>query len=393
MVQLRRALATAHAQHKKERIKALESILNAMTVPRDPHHRQPMYLLGFDEKGNGHAILCYGDPDTAANTAVYVPGTGTTLNEMQGDIGRACTMFDSAQNESPGTTASMVWLGYDAPQWLTGPAKGHYADVGAPLLSDFVNSLSLTHQGSSHVTVIGHSYGSTVVGAALGHYGMHADDAVFVGSPGVTVNHASDLHMDPSHVWAGHMQNDIVPMVSLPVKSPNVAHYFDDYSERFGADPTSREFGGQDFASGYGQEDPGSSHSDYWNAGTPSLNNMTHIVTGNYHSVTMASNMERDGNEPTSPVGALLQLPGWEITEGGHQIGGPIGNEVQHSGQAVSQVGHGVGAGVGAVFDVATGDPGDAAAQVKDVVYDAGGAAEDVGHMVSDPIEEVGKLL
>lgn len=244
-------------------------------------------------------------------------------------------MFDSAGRESPGTTASMVWLGYDAPQWLTGPAEGRYADRGAPLLSDFMNSLSLTHQGPSHVTVIGHSYGSTVVGAAFGHYGMHADDAVFVGSPGVTVNHASDLHLDPSHVWAGHMQNDIVPMASLPA-SLNVAHYLDDSSERFGTDPVSREFGGQAFACGYGQGNPGDSHSDYWNSGTSSLSNMTHIVTGDYHSITKASNMERDGNEPTSPVGGFRQLPAWEITEGGHQIGGPVGDELQHSGQAMS---------------------------------------------------------
>ncbi len=80
MVQLRRALQDAHAQQDKGRIKALETIMYPMTDPHDPLHQPPMFLLGFDEKGNGHAIVCYGNPDIAANTAVYVPGTGTTLS-------------------------------------------------------------------------------------------------------------------------------------------------------------------------------------------------------------------------------------------------------------------------------------------------------------------------
>ncbi|MBV9026300.1 MAG: hypothetical protein JO362_21480 [Streptomycetaceae bacterium] len=386
MIQLNQALQDAKSRNDKARITALQQIMEAMTNSKDTHHRTPMFLLGFSQEGNGRAIVCYGNPDAATNTAVYVPGTGTSLDDMQGDIGRACTMFDSSNRESPGTTASMVWLGYTAPQWLTGPAEGRYADMGAPQLADFVNSLSLTHQGSSHVTVIGHSYGSTVVGAALGHYGMHADDAVFVGSPGVTVDHAADLHMDPSHVWAGHMQNDVVPSSSLPA-SADPAKYLDDYSERYGTDPVSREFGGRAFASGYGQGDPASSHSDYWNAGSLSLSNMTHIVTGNYEFVSAPSNMERDGNESTNPIGYMLQYPGWEITNGAHHFGGTFGDEMQHAGQAISQTGHGVGADIGALFDVATGDPVGAADQVGDAEHDERGVISDTGHMLTDPFE------
>jgi hypothetical protein len=118
---------------------------------------------------------------------------------------------------------------------------------------------------------------------------------------------------------------------------------------------------------------------------------MTHIVTGNYHAVTAASNMERDGNEPTSPIGGLIQLPAWELTEEGHLTSGLPGSELQHTGQAMSQIGH--GAGVGAVFDVATGDGSGAVGQVDDAAHDVAGAAEDVGHVIVDPFKEVGKLL
>ncbi|MFQ6146237.1 hypothetical protein ACLMNJ_24705 [Streptomyces seoulensis] len=43
------------------------------------------YLLGFDTKGLGHAIIANGSPDTADNTAVYVPRTESQLAKAAGD--------------------------------------------------------------------------------------------------------------------------------------------------------------------------------------------------------------------------------------------------------------------------------------------------------------------
>ncbi len=45
--------------------------------------------------------------------------------------------------------------------------------------------------------VLGHSYGSLVVGEAAARDGVHPGDVIFVGSPGVGVNHASLPHPVP----------------------------------------------------------------------------------------------------------------------------------------------------------------------------------------------------
>ncbi|MEK8109345.1 alpha/beta hydrolase [Micromonospora sp. M12] len=41
--------------------------------------------------------------------------------------------------------------------------------------------------------MLGHSYGSLVVGVAAREHGLAADALVFVGSPGVGVSHAAEL--------------------------------------------------------------------------------------------------------------------------------------------------------------------------------------------------------
>ncbi|MFI9104001.1 alpha/beta hydrolase [Streptomyces fildesensis] len=369
-----------------DRYNALNELYKSLTDPTDPGYRRPSFLLGIDQNGaQGHAIVCYGNPDTALNTAVYVPGTGSSLNHVNGDAGRARTMFDEANKSDPGSTASMVWLGYDAPQDVTTDSPFQsWADNGSPLLADYVNSLALTHQGASHVTVIGHSYGSTVVGESAAKHGMHADDIVVVGSPGLTVDHASDLHMDPHHVWAGKMANDVVIPLSAPL---DPSKWGNDHSARFGTDPTSSDFGGRTFASGYGEPRPDKSHSDYWHDDQPSLANMTRVVTGHPQDVTAPSTAERDGNFPTGSVGPgnNFQIIGGVQQAIGHSVPDGYGDPLTHAGQAYSQAGHGINAATGAGTDLLSGDLEGAKHQAGDIVDDVGGAVKDVGNAIIDP--------
>jgi Alpha/beta hydrolase len=261
----------------------------------------PAYLLGFDTNGNGHAIVSFGNPDNAQTTVTYVPGLGSKITGAYRDSGRAAALWQQAEKFSPGKTiASVYWLGYDAPQ--LGLSQGiHNLDVtstsdaiaGASALTRFQNGLAVTHASGvpGHTVVLGHSYGSLVVGEAAAHDGMHPNDLIFVGSPGVGVNHASQLGVSPAHVWAGANANDPVP--DLPPANP--AHWIDNYSSHFGNDPTSPQFGGKDFAANY---DPGKpsgfdpayyvtlkAHSGYWDPDSASLLNMAHIVDGQYGKV------------------------------------------------------------------------------------------------------------
>jgi pimeloyl-ACP methyl ester carboxylesterase len=77
------------------------------------------------------------------------------------------------------------------------------ARTGGQALAADVNAFAVTHQGApTHMTVVGHSYGSTTVSDAAAGFGMHADDVVLVGSPGTDLAHsAADFHLSPG----GHL--------------------------------------------------------------------------------------------------------------------------------------------------------------------------------------------
>lgn len=273
-----------------------------------------VYLLGFNTNGNGHAIVAVGNPDTADNTVTYVPGLGSTLSGSAGDIGRATTLWQQAEAVAPGKSVSSIyWLNYNAPQ--LGLSQGvsnfdtastHDAVSGAPALTRFEAGLGATHQAGvpDHTVVLGHSYGSLVVGEAAARDGMHPGDIITVGSPGVGVNHAAQLGIPPSHVWAGANSHDPVPDLANPWTSLN-----DPNAGWFGNNPASSAFGGQVFNA---NDDPTrsfsglsfSAHSSYWDPGSSSLNNMAKIVDGQYARVGIEHLPPSDPNSPPNiPLG------------------------------------------------------------------------------------------
>ncbi|MFB8212661.1 alpha/beta hydrolase [Streptomyces sp. NPDC056010] len=232
----------------------------------------PMYLLGIGDEGNGRAIVSYGDPDTARNVAAYVPGLNTSLDEdfARGDLKRARDTAKSAMKYDH-SSASMVWLGYDAPQFpdgLSSLAVGgdDRAVRGGDAFSQFMEGLAATNEHEDpHMTAIGHSYGSRTVGAATQQDGgiPGVDDIVLVGSPGVGVNRAEDLGVGKDHVFVGAAENDVVTKVPSVRQvaaglfgltgGPAAAHMFGDVADPgdddlwFGKDPASEAFGARRF--------------------------------------------------------------------------------------------------------------------------------------------------
>ncbi|MEK8144918.1 alpha/beta hydrolase [Streptomyces sp. M10(2022)] len=155
------------------------------------------YLLGFSTEGDGRAILANGNPDTADHQAVYVPGTTAELGKVEGDINRSVNVWKSADANADGKSVSTItWLGYDAPDSVVKDAPfENYAYDGAPALNQFLDGLETSHTGDTapHRTVISHSYGTTLVGAAAQTGDLNADDVVFAGSPGVKVSGADEM--------------------------------------------------------------------------------------------------------------------------------------------------------------------------------------------------------
>ncbi|MGH3118084.1 MAG: alpha/beta hydrolase, partial [Gaiellales bacterium] len=223
-----------------------------------------LYLLGLDpEARDGRAIIAMGNPDQAAHTAILVPGTGTDLSNMTGQIDRLDRTHDAASERARGEGVSVIsWLGYDAPEVDGSVTTTGRAEDGASDLRHFTEGTRVAHgNGDSHLTVIGHSYGSTMVGTAAGEgKGLGADDIISLGSPGMNVGTAKDLQIDPQHFWAGASQQDpIVRHTSGLTLGPN---------------PASEEFGGQPMAVNDG------GHSSYWDPEQESLNNQARVIAG-----------------------------------------------------------------------------------------------------------------
>lgn len=172
------------------------------------------YLLGFDPTGlgDGKVILANGNPDTADHVGVWVPGTKASLESVEGDLGRVERLWAQSHRLNPDQNVSTVlWLDYNVPDNVFPQAtRGEYAAEGGPRLHDFLQGNGVAQQADdgsrAHTTVVGHSYGSTVVGvsAQSGSWDdpQAADDYVFAGSPGVQADRAADLGAGADHVWA-----------------------------------------------------------------------------------------------------------------------------------------------------------------------------------------------
>ncbi|MEU2250721.1 alpha/beta hydrolase [Streptomyces sp. NPDC019224] len=172
------------------------------------------YLLGFDPTGlgDGKIILANGNPDTADHVGVWVPGTKASLESTRGDLGRTEGLWSTSHQLAPDQKISTIlWLDYNAPDNVAPQAtRGEYAEEGGPRLHDFLEGNRVAQQAAdgtrSHTTVLGHSYGSTVVGVSAQSGTWQdlkaADDYVFAGSPGVQADHAADLGVRGDHVWA-----------------------------------------------------------------------------------------------------------------------------------------------------------------------------------------------
>ena len=248
--------------------------------------RAPTFLQVYEPEefnGQGRAAIAINDPDHAANTAVVVPGTGNSVTGGWLGADDATNLYNETKAADPTrSTAVVAWMGYDAPDALWDPRIGQtgLAHQGGQLLASDVNALNATHEGAAHMTVLGHSYGSTTVSDAAAGYGMHADDVVLVGCPGTDLAHsAADFHLnDGGHLYVGAASSDpitqlgAVPQVHLPGTDVTVS---------LGDDPAMDGYGSTRFkAEVPGLTLPWKDHSEYYTPGGESLFSMSDIASG-----------------------------------------------------------------------------------------------------------------
>ncbi len=176
---------------------------------------RPHQVLAFDPRGDGRLAEVFGDPATAQHLAVYVPGTGTSLERYAGNAERASSFAAAAPD-----LAVVLWQNADFPDQpldqLTPPVSswtkpwdgpGHVVErqlrdhvlaaafrdaagpAGAALAHD-VEGLRMAVPGPD-LTVLGHSYGGSIVGSAEAH-GMVVDRVVHIASAGAYVSDVRD---------------------------------------------------------------------------------------------------------------------------------------------------------------------------------------------------------
>jgi hypothetical protein len=257
----------AAARHSLDGYKAVQADLNR----KDGVQR---YLGFIDDQG--HAAVSINNPDTATRNAIFVPGTGQDLTRFEGSDAKSLAMYNAAHNADPRQTIAVTtWMGYDRPMDLTQAAWPDQARAGAGSLDAFESGLRASHVGAPSIdTVIGHSYGSTLVGAAAsGDHHLDVNNVVAVGSPGMLNLHASDLNLDPgANIYGMRAHNDIIEMVT---------------DLTLGRDPTSADFGAIRLSAGPGpSSDPlgltpsVAAHSSYWQPNNPALDNLGAVIAG-----------------------------------------------------------------------------------------------------------------
>ncbi|GID31900.1 alpha/beta hydrolase [Paractinoplanes brasiliensis] len=174
---------------------------------------QGRQFLQFDPAGDGRAVEVLGDLANATRLAILVPGVDTTLADFDRGLGgvprrapgaQARNLYAALSMRAP-DTAVIAWLGYDPPEGigLAAATEGRARD-GAAALTAFVRDL-LRWRPDAAVTLIGHSYGSVVVGLAAERL-PEVRDVVTLGAPGIGVDHAGDL--GGARVWSALAPTD-----------------------------------------------------------------------------------------------------------------------------------------------------------------------------------------
>lgn len=248
-------------------------------------------LLTLDPSGDRlKAAVSIGDVDKAAHVATFVPGRGTNINDSLADYAASTDNIRDKMIHNGGGKqsdyATVAWLGYDAPQGgfdpsVIGTGK---AEAGADRLSSFCEGIHESRKAAGgenwdpHMTVLGHSYGSTTSGLAAKQVNEGViDDMVLFGSPGSGAQSTDEYNIPPGHMYvSGVPEGDAVQGMGTdhnfgknPMKMDGFTHLSNDAT------------GWSGYKKNPGIFDPFANHSSYWQENTQTLNDMADVAAGN----------------------------------------------------------------------------------------------------------------
>ncbi|MFI5624060.1 alpha/beta hydrolase [Nocardioides sp. NPDC051685] len=257
--------------------------------------------------GDGAVAMAVGDLDTAENVSVNVPGLTTDMESADSNAQNAINLQQAAAFEGGTSTATMFWIGYDAPSGAdsVGVAAEGMAAAGGERLADTLDGLNAMRSDDFHLTAIGHSYGSTTVAHAMTDHHPGADDVVLLGSPGAgdDADSADDLGVGSGHVFVGTNSEDLVGRLGQTgwvspaaigagvLTGPLGGVVAQMAGAGLGHNPAEDDFGAVRFqaeSTSRGSIPNIDDHVKYYDHDTESLANMAHIVNGQYDEVVRA---------------------------------------------------------------------------------------------------------
>lgn len=254
-----------------------ESLARLERKPNDGLDEDDIYLLDFDTGfalGEGRAVVALGNPDTAENVGIVVPGITNRLSNFAGTLEKSAnlreTVFRRHGDDVAQKTSTIAWLGYDSPESVFDAMDRGEAKAGAKRLKSFVENVRSTQRifgnRTGRISIFGHSYGSTTSALATKN-GMKVENLALVGSPGGATHNAKHL-VGAERVWAGRFWSDVIRL------STGFA--------LLGDDPTNRNFGSIRIPTccrflGHGS---------YFQMGTRSVRNLANILVGEYDAVS-----------------------------------------------------------------------------------------------------------
>jgi pimeloyl-ACP methyl ester carboxylesterase len=211
----------------------------------------------------GHYAVLLGSVERARHVAVVVPGVGDDTNLREQWLPSAVHLYEAAD-----ATSVILWKAYDNPPDLVRAAVESVGGdarllAAAGELAEFVRSLPL--RAEQTLTVVAHSFGSTVTGVALADFDLRCTDVVVAGSPGMTVDTLHQLHVSESHFFSEQAPGDAIAELGV-----------------FGAEPTSPTFGGTRMRTNAPDHVEVRAHSSYFEPGSEALENIVDVVTGRY---------------------------------------------------------------------------------------------------------------
>jgi hypothetical protein len=244
----------------------------AMGVAGPPYRGRAGRFLLFDPRGAGRVAQVFGDLATADRIAVLVPGAGARGANFWSGVGgkrfrspsvQAAALYRQGVRYDP-RLAVIAWLGYDTPKGVDrAEVTEDLARAGAVALDRFAAGLVAVCPHAT-VALLGHSYGSAVIGLAARRLPRQVTDIAVFGSPGMGVDDVSGLGTT-ARVWAGQAARDWIRWIP-GVRFLGLGHGRKPADPRFGA----RRFATVDVAD----------HDHYLAPGTDSLAALAEIAAG-----------------------------------------------------------------------------------------------------------------